>query len=123
MHGMTPDRYAADLDSLRADLGDDDEMVRDLCRMFLKDTPALMLEIGRALEAGELQTVQRTAHRLKGSVGVFHAPEVFSVAHQMETAGARADQAAARAVLEELERAVDAMVVQLGVAADATCPA
>ena len=123
MHGMNADRYAVDLAALREDLGEDDEMVRDLCRMFAKDTPQLMQEIERALEAGELTTVQKTAHRLKGSIGVFHAPEIFAVAHQMETAGERADAARAREVLAELKGAVDFMLEQLNAAAEAVCAA
>ena len=123
MHGMNPAAYAVDLAALREDLGDDDEMVRDLSRMFANDTPQLMQEIERALEAGELKTVQRTAHRLKGSIGVFHAPEVFAVAHQMETAGEHGDAARAREVLPELHHAIQAMLAQLGALDGAACAA
>ena len=123
MHGMNPAPYAVDLAALREDLGDDDEMVRDLSRMFANDTPQLMQEIERALEAGDLKTVQRTAHRLKGSIGVFHASEVFAVAHQMETAGERGDDPRAREVLPELHSAVEAMLAQLGAHTAAACPA
>ncbi len=123
MHGMKPAAYAADLAALSEDLGDDDEMVRDLCRMFGNDTPQLMQEIERALEAGDLKTVQRTAHRLKGSIGVFHAPEAFAVAHQMETAGQHGDEPRAREVLPELHTAVEAMLAQLGAHTGAACAA
>lgn len=123
MHGLNNDSYAADLSALRADLGDDDEIVRDLCRMFGNDTPQLMTEIAHALESGDLKTVQRSAHRLKGSIGVFHAPGVYAVAQQMETAGEQADAARAQAVLAELQGAVSAMLAQLSAAAETACAA
>ena len=123
MHGLNLDSYAVDLAGLRADLGDDDEIVRDLCRMFGNDTPQLMMEIEHALETGDLKTVQRSAHRLKGSIGVFHAPGVYAVAQRMETAGEQADAPRAKEVLVELQSAVSAMLVQLNAAAEPACAA
>lgn len=124
MHDLTPQllaRYPVDLDALREDLGDDDEIVRSLCSLFSADTPRLMQDIGSALAAGDLKVVHHTAHRLKGSIGVFHAPQVYAVAQQLEDAGKREDPAGSRDVFEELQGAIGAMLQRLDAAAAAPC--
>jgi HPt (histidine-containing phosphotransfer) domain-containing protein len=119
MHGVNLDSYAVDLGALRDDLGDDDEIVRDLCRMFGNDTPQLMTEIGQALETGDLKTVTAKRASSQGIDRGVHAPGVYAVAQQMETAGEQADAARAREVLVELQAAVSAMLLHLSAAAEA----
>jgi two-component system, sensor histidine kinase and response regulator len=106
--------YTIDLQALRAELNDD-AVVRNLCDMFIDDVPRLFDEIERGLASGELQPVYRAAHRLKGSIGIFHAPQALAIAQQLETAARSGDQARAVAVFEEVRRAVAAISSQFNV--------
>ena len=116
MHDMNPQmlaRYPIDLDMLREELGGDDELVRNLCRLFGDDTPRLMHDIEGALSTGDLKLVHSTAHRLKGSIGVFHAPRIYEVAQQLEGASQQADAARAVTAFDELQGAIAAMLARL----------
>src|SRR5688572_8766742 len=113
MHDMNPQmaaRYPVDLDMLREELGGDDELVRNLCQLFNEDTPRLMRDIEGALATGDLKLVHSTAHRLKGSIGVFHAPQIYEVAQQLEGAGQHADAALAGSAFDELRGAIGSML-------------
>lgn len=126
MHDVTPQalaRYPVDLDILREELGGDGDLVRNLCRLFGADTPRLMQDIERALATGDLQLVHRTAHRLKGSIGVFHAPQVYEVAQQLEAAADRHDSAPAQSAFDELQCAVGTMLARLNAEGDRAGPA
>jgi len=117
MYDMNPQmlaRYPIDLDMLREELGGDDELVRNLCRLFGEDTPRLMSDIEGALATGDMKLVRSTAHRLKGSIGVFHAPQIYEVAQQLEGAGQQADAARAGTAFDELQGAIAAMLARLG---------
>ena len=115
--------FTVDLEALRAELEGNDEVVRDLCRVFSEDTPRLMKELERALADDDLTIVHRIAHRLKGSIGVFHAPQVYEVAQRLETAGGNGDSIGARRILIELQGAVGIMLDRLNTIEEAICTA
>ncbi len=115
--------FTVDLDALRAELDGNEEVVRDLCRVFSEDTPRLMKDLERALAEGELKLVHRIAHRLRGSIGVFHAPQVYDVAQQLEAAGGHGDAVGARRIFDELQGAVGIMLDRLKTIEEVICTA
>jgi len=97
-----------DLAALRAEIGDS-EIVANLCSLFMQDAPQLVADLERALRAGDMDLLYRTAHRLKGSVGIFHAPQAVARLDELEAAAragdglrARVEFTASRAVLDSL---------------------
>jgi CheY-like chemotaxis protein len=55
------------------------------------DFPELFGQLAEALQATDLPSIQRSAHAIKGVIGVFHAPAAYAAASQLEQS-ARAGQ-------------------------------
>ncbi len=83
-------------------LDDDVELLQELIELFLEDYPDLISEIESAIESQDAETLRRSAHTLKGSVGNFCAEAAFKTAAQLEQCGAAADFQTAVAQLPTL---------------------
>jgi CheY-like chemotaxis protein len=102
-----------DLAALRAEIGDD-ELVASLCSLFLEDAPKLVGDLDAALTDGALDKIYRIAHRLKGSVGIFHAPQAVAHLDALEAAAQAGDGLRVRAECDAVRRMLSALFVQLG---------
>ena len=49
-----------------------------------EDLPDLVATLSDALASENCETIRRTAHAIKGVVGVFHAPAAYAAAKQLE---------------------------------------
>jgi two-component system sensor histidine kinase/response regulator len=58
----------------------DDEIVRELIKIFKEDTPSLMACVATALESGDVRGLERVSHSLKGQIGNYEAPGVYAAA-------------------------------------------
>ena len=89
------------------------EMLHDLIALFQQECPKLMEEIHQAIANGDAQRLQRAAHTLKGSIGIFAAAPAFEAAKRLESLGRGGDlsgAAAAQAALDhEIERLMPAL--------------
>jgi len=47
-------------------LGGDEELLQELCQIFLKESPRLMEKLRQGMANGDAEAVQRAAHSLKG---------------------------------------------------------
>jgi CheY-like chemotaxis protein len=101
-----------DIAALRAELGDD-EIVANLCSLFMQDAPQLAGELDSALAAGDLKSLHRIAHRLKGSVGIFHAPQAVARLDALEAAAQAGDGLRARAECDAARGVLAALFAQL----------
>jgi PAS domain S-box-containing protein len=73
------------LEDFSAALGEDGPgMVEELVDLYLKDTPDLMAEIKLAITQGELETLQRAAHTLKGNSHTVGAMELSILSSDLE---------------------------------------
>ncbi len=54
--------------------GGDEGVLREVVRIFLDTSPGQLVEIRLALERRDAPALQRAAHTLKGSVGIFRGP-------------------------------------------------
>ena len=90
--------WEAALDGVRGDR----ELLRDIARAALEESPRLLDDIGRALARGDATALRLSAHTLKGSIRYFGAREPFEHAYQLETMGKNDDLAGADAVLHSL---------------------
>ena len=81
-----PDRDPSPFDPapLRAEVGGDEAVVRDLARMCLEELPKQLAEIRRAVERNDSRGLKIAAHALKGTVANFGAIAVCEAAWRLE---------------------------------------
>ena len=87
-------------------LGGDEELLREVARLFLDEYPALLLEIRDAVTVRDADALQRAAHSLKGSVSNFGADAAYHAAFVLEMMGRNQDLAQVDRGLAELDEAL-----------------
>ena len=65
----------------------DQELLADVIGVYLDECPRLLRELGKAIEAKDFKTVQRTAHTMKGSSRIFGNTALIESARKMEERG------------------------------------
>lgn len=95
--------------------GVDAEILYKLAPMMVESTNTSITDLREALAAGDWQRLQREAHSLKGSLGLFHAPTVVGTAKRLEDAAKVRDAAQAKEVLETLASEVLAVQAEVRV--------
>ena len=86
------------------DLVDGDvTFVRELIETFIANETKLMEELRRAVADSDAESLARSAHALKGSLGALRAWPAFEVAREMEELGLCGDAVEATATLTNLE--------------------
>ncbi len=73
-----------DLASARQRMGGNEELLRDMARFLIEDSPALLQELMEAVAAGDPERSTRAAHSLRGLAVNFGAARCLSVATQIE---------------------------------------
>ena len=96
-----PSLDAVVVESLR-DLGGD-EMLSELTQLFLDDADSNLAALKEAIEKRDATSVERVAHKLKGSSGDMGATWMAESCGQLQDAGASGDLTVAPALLERLE--------------------
>jgi len=61
-------------------VGGDEDLLREIVRLFLDECPRLIAHIQEAIDAGDTRRLEREAHSLKGSVANFGAEPVVRAA-------------------------------------------
>jgi two-component system, sensor histidine kinase and response regulator len=91
-------------------------LLRQIAELFLADCPGLLDQIRSAISTRDFQTLERAAHRLKGTAANLSAHRVVETARRLEAIGrdgllAEADVACAEleAELIRLERALETL--------------
>ena len=101
-HGEVLDR-----DAILAQVGGDEELLRDLAQTFLDDCTPLLDQIRNAVTSGDLNRLARSAHNLKGSVSNFSRQATFEAALRLEQMGRTGDAAESAEALRDLEHALE----------------
>jgi len=104
---------AVDLAGMRENLAGDEDSVRELCALFVRDAPRALEEIGSALEAADLEQVYRVAHRLQGAIGVVHGMQALETVDELQVAARSGDRTRTAALAADLRLAVARMLVEL----------
>src|ERR1700704_6347531 len=76
-------------------LDGDEPLLRELCGIFLEESPQLLRKLRKAIEEGDAPSVMRAAHNLRGEVGYLGAAGASQAAQQLENMGAENRLAAA----------------------------
>jgi two-component system, sensor histidine kinase and response regulator len=90
-------------------LGGDEALLRELCDIFLEESPKLLRKLRKAIEEGDASSAMRAAHSLKGEVGYLGAAGASQAAQQLEDMGAVNKLAAAPETLILLEREISGL--------------
>jgi len=83
--------------------GDQDLLV-DICRIFLEESPKLLANLHAAIAANDPDGVQKSAHSLKGESSYLQAATVSETARQLEVMGREKNLSQSSGVLQILER-------------------
>jgi len=68
-------------------LGDDEDLLRELCGIFLHESAKLLQKLRQAILEGDPGAVMRAAHSLKGEVSDLSAPAATRAARRLEDMG------------------------------------
>lgn len=84
-------------------LGGDEELFRELCEIFLQESPKLLQKLGAAIGESDAEAVMRAAHSLKGELGYLGAVEALQAAQALEDMGHEKNLSAAAAMFASLK--------------------
>jgi HPt (histidine-containing phosphotransfer) domain-containing protein len=91
-----------------------DKLLRQMLRLFLENSAERLTQMEAALgPGGDLDVLHRGAHSLKSSAANVGAMQMSAVAGRLEAIAEEGDQAASRALFEELTERFDAAEVEL----------
>jgi PAS domain S-box-containing protein len=101
-----PPAPAFDLAAALERVDHDEDLLAEIAGLFLKDAPEMLAAVAGAVAVGDADAVNRTAHRLKGSILTFGAEHAAAFALSLEEAGRNGALANAQADLARLAQAV-----------------
>jgi CheY-like chemotaxis protein/HPt (histidine-containing phosphotransfer) domain-containing protein len=87
-------------------VGGEEELLREISGMFLETWPQSLATLEAALAGGEMHTLNRAAHSIKGAVGNFGAKGAFDAAYRLELAAKSDDPEIARLELTVLKKQI-----------------
>lgn len=94
-------------------LGGDQKLLATLAGFFLEDAPAFMAQLMEAYHAGDLETVFRRAHSLKGLSATFEAVPFVQLAVEVESLARARDELRLNNKITELKVEFDRLVEHL----------
>lgn len=103
-HALLFDRSAA-----LERIGGDEELLQEIADLFLEEYPVLIKEIRNAVASRNAESLERSAHSLKGSVANFEARAAMEAAFRLESMGRTHNLDQAGQALLDLEAALEAL--------------
>ena len=91
----------------------DVEIFKELAQFFLRDSQKLLVSLQTAIDAGDFELVERSAHSVKGLASNFDAHRAVEIARTLETMGRSRNLTGAASTFDELSQAVEALSRQL----------
>ncbi len=88
-------------------VGGDTALLDELVQLFLKNSQEMLSAVKNAVEHGNAEGIEKTAHSLKGSVGNFAAERAFQAAMKLETMGRDGKLRHAEEAFTELEKEIN----------------
>ncbi len=107
-----PPELAARLEEFRQELGA--EAVAHLVEMFLEQAPQRLAELRQAVDQGDLATLRRTAHSLKGNSANLGVGAMAGLCAELEEAAVSGSGAGASGLVARLESEFERAARQLG---------
>ena len=91
-----------DLARLRQRFDDDEELLAEIFRVFVSETPGRRADFEAALAAGDMGRLAHLAHSLKGVAGTMFAGPLRQAAYDLEMASKSGDAAVVGSMTETL---------------------
>ena len=104
---IAPQDEPFDAASALASVEGDAGLLGELVKLFLEDLPDMLTSLRDAVTAGDAKTIDRVAHKLKGSVSNFAARPSFEAALKLEVLGRHGSLSETVPAYEELERQIE----------------
>ena len=110
VEGAATPRHPEPIDTVSAlaRVEGDVQLLEEMVALFLEDLPEMLTNLREAVTGGDAGALERAAHKLKGSVGIFAAQPAFEGALRLENIGRAGDLTEAEpvyhALLQEIER-------------------
>jgi HPt (histidine-containing phosphotransfer) domain-containing protein len=95
-----------DLDAALEHTGGDRELLQQLCSVFAEECPRQLEEVRVAVQSQTPRSIQRAAHKIKGSASVVGGIQASRAAQQLELAAGTDDMVRINASFEVLCRAI-----------------
>jgi CheY-like chemotaxis protein/HPt (histidine-containing phosphotransfer) domain-containing protein len=103
----TPAAFA--VDELLAQVDGDRSLLAELVALLRAESPRMLRDLRRSLEARDPGALRTAAHAIKGALGNFGARDACAAAQALETLGREGTVEGAAARLAALERAVEGL--------------
>jgi CheY-like chemotaxis protein/HPt (histidine-containing phosphotransfer) domain-containing protein len=88
----------------------DEKLLHEIMEIFMEEAPKLLSQLRESIAAGNLQLVERAAHKLKGQLGYLGATGAAQKSRELEDTGHRGDMGHARRLADELEREISGLM-------------
>jgi two-component system, sensor histidine kinase len=102
-----------DMQALRADYGEDEALLARVAGVFVEELPKWQGRLREAIESGDAEVLNRTAHTLKGALQHFGNTAAGELARQLEEKGRLRQTNGTRAILDQLEIELAQLVREL----------
>jgi two-component system, sensor histidine kinase and response regulator len=96
-----------------ARIGGEEELLQEMCHIFLEESPKLLQKLQQAVAAGDSEAVMRAAHSLKGESSYLGASRTSAAARELEEIGRSLDLARASSALAALESEIAGLQLDL----------
>jgi HPt (histidine-containing phosphotransfer) domain-containing protein len=90
-------------------LGGDEALFREVIDIFLDQAPKHLAALLVAVEQGQAETVETTAHTLRGELGYLDIPETLQRASEIEEAGRSKDVSRLTRLLPQFEADINGL--------------
>ena len=104
---------ALNANEFREQVGFDSELMVEIIDLFLTESDKQLLDMRNALQSGDLLTVSRVAHSLKGSLGSLYATQAAARAQNLEQAGKAGNTEVSSRTFLLLEESLQALKPEL----------
>ncbi len=101
-------------------LGGDEPLFRELCQIFLDESPKSLEELRGALSRADADAVRRIAHTIKGEVGYLSVPVASQASRDLEDMARKGDLTGGNAAFATLENQLKMLYRQMRAAAGAS---
>ena len=91
-------------------LGGDEKLFYEVVQIFLEETPKNLDGLRQAISRGDAETIEKTAHSLKGELGYLGIPGVSQKVRELEKMGRRHDLQHAAGVFAAIETEISAVL-------------
>ena len=94
-------------------LGGDETLLQEVVDIFLEEAPKHLAALRLAVAHGIAETVETTAHSLKGELGYMGLPEISQRASEIEEGGRSKDVSRVAGLLPQFEADINGLFIAI----------